>query len=323
MTARLNILLIEDDAEDALLIQDMLSNANISDPEREMTYTLTRKECLEHGIEALSQSTYNVVLLDLSLGDSQGFETFQKTQDLSSGTPIIVLSGLNDVGFAVEAVRKGAQDYLVKGQVDGNLLVRAIHYAIERKRAEERIQASLFEKELLLKEIHHRVKNNMQIISSLLSIQSRRVEEPLAKIVFKECQNRVRSMALIHEKLYGSKDLARIDFAVYVKSLANYLYRTYETDPNNVKLNVSVDQVFLGIDLAIPCGLIINELISNALKYGFPSGWKGQGEIEVTMHHHDDHHITLTVRDNGVGIPGEVDVWKSGSLGMHLVKILV
>ena len=151
----------------------------------------------------------------------------------------------------------------------------------ERKRAEEQLKASLREKEVLLKEIHHRVKNNMQIISSLLELQVDALQDEQVREPFKESQRRIRSMALIHEQLYRSHNLARIDFVEYVESLTNHLLRSYGKDARKVTLERDITPVFLSIDTAIPCGLIINELVSNALKHAFPDGRTGKIRVEL------------------------------------------
>ncbi|HUJ89006.1 MAG TPA: histidine kinase dimerization/phosphoacceptor domain -containing protein, partial [Syntrophorhabdales bacterium] len=186
----------------------------------------------------------------------------------------------------------------------------------ERRVAEERIRLSLKEKEVLLKEVHHRVKNNLQIISSLLNLQSKYIKDDQALEMFKESRNRIRSMTLIHEKLYRSKDLANIDVAEYIQNLSSNLFRSYSA--GRVSLKTQVDDNLLGIDTAIPCGLIINELVSNSLKHAFP---EKQGEIFVDLHR-DDGRFTLIVRDNGVGLPESVDFRNTDSLGLQLVCTL-
>jgi PAS domain S-box-containing protein len=190
----------------------------------------------------------------------------------------------------------------------------------ERKRAEEQIKASLEEKEVLLKEIHHRVKNNLQVISSLLYLQSKSIKDKAALQMFQESQNRVRSMAFIHERLYQSQDLARVDFAEYVRSLTNYLFRSYGVSTDVIQLKINMDDVPLSIDTAIPCGLIVNELVSNSLKYAFPDG-KG-GEIRIELGSDGDNRFALMVSDDGVGLPEDVDFRKTESLGLQLVNNL-
>ena len=188
------------------------------------------------------------------------------------------------------------------------------------RNAEEQIKSSLKEKEVLLKEIHHRVKNNLQIISSLLNLQSAEIEDPTASQKFRESQDRVKAMALIHERLYQSSDLAKIDFAGYVRSLTGHLVRSYKVNANAIRLYLEVDSVPMNLDVAIPCGLIINELVSNSFKYAFPRG-EG-GEISVHFGEEDHRALKLVVQDNGVGFPEETNPENSDSLGLKLVRSL-
>ena len=190
----------------------------------------------------------------------------------------------------------------------------------ERKKAEEKIKASLKEKEILLQEVHHRVKNNMQLISSLLSLQSRKIKDKRALEALKSSQNRVRSMALIHERVYQSKNFARVDFTDYAQSLTSHLFSSYGIDPKVIKLNLDIKDVFLDTNTAIPCSLVINELVTNSLKHAFPDSKKG--EIKITLHQLKEKEIELVVSDNGVGMPEEVDFRNTESLGLHLVNLL-
>ncbi|HEX2694810.1 MAG TPA: histidine kinase dimerization/phosphoacceptor domain -containing protein [Acidobacteriota bacterium] len=183
------------------------------------------------------------------------------------------------------------------------------------------MKSSLQEKEVLLKEIHHRVKNNMQVISSLLSLQSRHLDDPKAIGMFKDSQHRIRSMALVHEKLYQSKDLSKIDFGQYLQNLVVYLVPSYQVDSGRVQLKIDVGDAALGINSAIPCSLIVNELVTNALKHAFPGGRKG--EVRVNLRRGADGRSTLTVGDNGVGWPRGADFRKTDTLGMQLVTMLV
>jgi len=195
--------------------------------------------------------------------------------------------------------------------------------AIERKMAEDQIKMDLKEKEILLKEIHHRVKNNLQVISSLLSLQSQNVGNKELSDMLRESQARVRSMAIVHEKLYGSEDFIHIDFAGYVQSLLESLFVVYEFDRSKIDTSVSVDSVSMDINLAIPCGLIINELISNSMKHAFPDPYNGHGKIDVMIRSSDKDEIELIVKDTGIGIPKSIDLRQPNSLGLKLVKILV
>ncbi|MCP4682121.1 MAG: sensor histidine kinase [Desulfobacterales bacterium] len=172
-----------------------------------------------------------------------------------------------------------------------------------------------------MSEIHHRVNNNMQIISSLLKLQSGHIEGGESSEIFRESQNRIKSMALIHEKLYRSESLANIDLKEYIESVAQSLFRSYGTYSRNIDLKMEVESIRLGIDTAIPCGLIINELVSNSLKYAFPDG--KPGEIRISLHSDDKNELELTVCDNGVGIPKELDIGNTKTLGLYLVSILI
>jgi len=189
----------------------------------------------------------------------------------------------------------------------------------ERKKAEDKITTSLKEKEVLLKEIHHRVKNNLQVVSSLLYLQSKKTTHKQTLEMLNESQNRIKSMALIHEKLYQSKDIASIDFSEYVENLLSHLYRSYGAHLSMVNIRVDVQDVFLNIDKAIPCGLIINELVSNCMKYAFPNNEQGEIAIEMSS---KNSHVDLDVFDNGVGFPRDIDLNKSETLGLQLVNAL-
>lgn len=191
----------------------------------------------------------------------------------------------------------------------------------ERKRAEEQLKASLKEKEVLLKEIHHRVKNNLQIISSLLKLQSAYIKEQQAVDMFKDSQNRIRSMALIHEKLYQSKDLSKIDFAEYIRDLTFNLLRSYKTNSQIISLKTTVNDIWLNIDTAIPCGLIINELVSNSLKHAF-TPTNRENQISINLNSDGDKKFLLIISDNGCGFPQELDFRNTESLGLELVCTL-
>jgi PAS domain S-box-containing protein len=191
---------------------------------------------------------------------------------------------------------------------------------IAKLQADASVRAALKEKETLLKEIHHRVKNNMQVVSSLMSLQADRATNVEAQAVLTASQSQIRSMALIHEKLYSSDTLSEIEFAGYVGSLINELLQMYHVAPDAVTITTDIEDVRFGVDIAMPCALILNELVSNCLKYAFPDG--RVGEVIVGMQYADGTY-TLTVADNGVGFPADVDFRATGSLGMQLVTALV
>jgi len=192
----------------------------------------------------------------------------------------------------------------------------------KRKKAEQQIERSLHEKEVLLQEIHHRVKNNMQIIISLLRLQSHDVKDKRDLELFRMSQERIYSMALIHEKLYRSKDFTRVNFAQYFESFIIHILHTYNVDSKKIRYNLDVDEVKVDINKAIPLGLIFNELVSNVFKHAFPDGRRGEVLIKLRRPKKNKK-ITLIIRDNGVGMPDELDVENPKTLGLQLVKDLV
>jgi two-component sensor histidine kinase len=191
----------------------------------------------------------------------------------------------------------------------------------DRKRAEADLQVSIKEKELLLKELHHRVKNNLQIISSIFSLQSQHVDNPEIRSILRESQNRIISIALIHEKLYQSDTIANLNLAEYIETLAINLFTSYGISSKDIRLNLNVCDVYLNIDTAIPCGLIINELVSNCLKHAFLD--RASGEVSITLSVLSEGVLNLKVHDNGIGIPENLDIKKVSSLGLSLVDALV
>lgn len=189
--------------------------------------------------------------------------------------------------------------------------------AIHRLCLDDQLRQIVKEKELLLKEVYHRVKNNMQVVSSILSLSVDQIQDPKALEVFRESQNRVKSMAFIHEKLYQAKDLQHINFAGYLQSLVMHLQQSYRVP--QVEIVVQAEMVLLDIDQAIPCGLIVTELVSNAIKYAFVPGQAGTICVAVTL---ESGHTVLTVQDNGRGLPADLDIWNPPSLGLQLVGAL-
>ena len=190
----------------------------------------------------------------------------------------------------------------------------------QHKASEKRILGALKEKEVLLKEIHHRVKNNLQIVSSLLSLQANHMQDQRAREMLKETQRRVKSMSIIHEKLYRSSDLAQIDFADSIRELANDLFRSYHISADRITLELTLADAVLSVETALPCGLILNELISNCLKHAFPAG--RAGEIRIELRSPADGMFVLTVSDTGIGLPQGLDFRTTTSLGLQLVVTL-
>ena len=292
-----------------------------------------------NGVECLSlfrQERPDIVLLDAVMPEMDGFsccaalqkatEPLSKSREKSS-TPVLMITSLDDSQSVEQAFAVGASDYVTK-PIHWALLrhrVRGLKDSIKRCQAEAQVKRSLQEKEALLKEIHHRVKNNLQIISSLLRLQSNGIKDKNILELFQESQNRVRLMAMIHEKLYQSKNFGTIELSDYIRDLSNHLMRSYGIDQTNVSLEIDISGISLEIDTAVSCGLIINELITNSLKYAFPPSDQGQsppGEIKITAKLTDSSHFSICYQDNGIGLPDSLDIENTRTLGLQLVTSL-
>jgi PAS domain S-box-containing protein len=190
----------------------------------------------------------------------------------------------------------------------------------ERRQHARQLEALQRQKDVLLKEVYHRVKNNFMIISSLLHLQSNKIDDESSRSLFQESRDRVQTMALIHQQLYQSSDLASIDFKGYVQLLIRNLYQSYGVTPEKIQLIQNLQDIPVGINKAIPCGLIINELLTNAFKYAFPEN--RSGFVRIDFQHGGSNNVRLSVSDNGVGLPNEIKVQKSHSLGLQIVTML-
>jgi two-component sensor histidine kinase len=266
-----------------------------------------------------------------------GTELLTSLKERHPDMDVIMVTGYASVENAVLALNKGAAAYITKPMNMDELLAivrKLLEKQIlvrEKRQVEEQIKASLKEKEVLLKEIHHRVKNNMQIVYSLLSLQSERIRDEDVLGMIRDTQQRVKSMTFIHERLYQSRDLARIEFGDYVKKLVLSLFNSYGVDYDRLKYKIEIENVFLDINAAIPCGLIINELVSNSLKHAFPkrkekageNNDKAKGEIYIGLISEKNNKYTLIVSDNGVGFPDDLNFRNTDSLGLQIVITLV
>jgi PAS domain S-box-containing protein len=250
-----------------------------------------------------------------------------KLQTNSEGIIHDTIDGKSAFGIETVKIRKDGSMVFVSLTtsllLDSNHNLAGLSFIIrditERKRAEEKIRKSLEEKEVLLREIHHRVKNNMQIVSSLLALQTQNIEDNKYKDMFIDSQNRINSMAIIHEKLYRSENIAQINFKEYINDIVSNIFESY-CMKSNIKIEINAENIPIKIDYSVPCGLILNELVTNSLKYAFPDG--RQGKIQISVESKENNMIQLSISDDGIGIPKDMDIQNSKSLGLHLVTAL-
>jgi len=264
------------------------------------------------------------------LGKSD-YDFFPKEQaDLFTGRDREVLRGKALVETQEESIQtrhKGARTLhtqkvpILDASGEPEYLLGISEDITERKRAEEQVLISLREKDVLLQEIHHRVKNNMQVISSLFNLQAGHAGYEKYRGIFKEAQTRIRSMSLVHEKLYQSGHFSRIDFGGYIKSLAVHLVQVYRPQRGLIRLETDFDEVTLDISSAMPCGLLLNELISNALKHAFPDN--RAGVVRIGLKRGPGGRIEIRVADDGIGLPADLDFRKAESFGLQIVNLLV
>ncbi len=275
------------------------------------------------------------IFLDSQLPDLTPVEFLTHIQPAApAGSPgagitafaVVILTRRGDERVAVDAIRAGAQDFLVKDFMTSETLHLAVTKATEKialiralQDERDRLAASLAEKEVLLQEVHHRVKNNLQVIVSLLRMQALNIRDESAARALRDSRNRVESMALIHEQLYQSNDLREVDLPSQITTLTASLIQSYAVDPARITWRVSIEPMRLAVDRAIPVGLILNELISNALQHAFPDARRGVLTISGGPRGEE---VVLEVRDDGVGLPARIRPESAQSLGLQIIRVL-
>lgn len=314
-------LVVDDNEDERALVARELRRANALIQIREIA-------CQSEFKAALGAGCFDLVITDYKLRWANGIEVLCAVKQKSPDCAVIMFTAAGSQEIAVEAMKLGLDDYVIKTPGHYARLPAAVATALKRRaeridkrRADAGLRAALAEKDLLLKELYHRVKNNMQIISSLLDLQASTIRNAGMVETFRVSQARVRAMALVHEKLYQAPDLTKISFSDYVQDLVADLFSSYGVEPGRIelKLDVNLDGDFIPVDMAVPCGLIVNELLSNCVKHAFPEGRRG--EIRVSLHAGEDDIYQLAVADNGVGLPAGFDN-AVGSLGLSLVRSL-
>jgi two-component sensor histidine kinase len=321
----MKVVMIDDSAADRKLCRLLLEEAHGAQLE------FFEAAGAQRGLETCRSVLPDCVLLDYKLPDMTGLEFLSRLRDDTgedSGVAVVMLTGMASEQVAVDAMKAGAQDYLVKGRITAEGLELAIQKATQKVgllralRAErDRLARSLAEKEVLLKEVHHRVKNNLQVVASLLRLQAEAFGDQTLATALRESQLRVESMALIHEELYESGDLREVDLGEHARLLLSNLFHAYGIDRTRIRGHVALDapSLVLGVDQAIPAGLILNELISNALKHAFPGERSGSLTIEGGLR---GGRVVLEVRDDGAGLPEDFRPETPKSLGLQIVRIL-
>ncbi len=326
-----NILIVDDTPENLTVLRQMLT---------EHGYRVRPALSGEIALKAVQTDIPDLILLDVMMPGMDGYEMCNrlKAEAQTSDIPVLFISALNETEDKVRGFKAGGVDYITKpfnarevlARVETHLALRNLQINIqeqnvrlfdeieERKEAENRIRQALHEKDMLFKEIHHRIKNNLQAAASLLNFQASRLADKKAQSAIRESENRILSMALIHEQLQQMENTARVHAGEYVKTLVERLFETYGVSSGKVRLSVKAADTTLNNDTVVPMGLIINELVSNSLKYAFPGNRKG--EIHVSLTRSQDGTFRLKVADDGVGLSEDVGVGKSGSMGMLLVK---
>lgn len=299
----------------------------------------------DEALSLLDKNNYSLLVTDINMPGMSGIELQALAVERFKDLAVIMVTAIDDREIAMQALELGVFGYVLKPLMRNEVLINAQNALRLRKleienrthrekleqlvlkrtqelmQANEQLLESLHEKETLLKEIHHRVKNNMQVVSSILKLQARKIQDKELATIFEESQNRIMAMALIHEKIYRSENLSQINFGDYIKELALRLFSFYNVSKEKIGLKVEAGDVLLDVETAIPCGLIVNELVSNCLKHGFPD--KRTGEIQIGFKLAANNILQLTTSDSGVGIPDDIDFRNTESLGLHLVTMLV
>ncbi|MCI5122949.1 MAG: response regulator [Candidatus Electrothrix sp. AR5] len=325
-----DILIVDDSSENLKLLAKILTENN---------FQVRGSNSGRYALKSIEKKIPDLILLDIKMPEMDGYEVCSHLKEDSSAVniPVIFISGLKDSESKIKGFKAGGIDYITKPFHAPEILARVrthlsmsrmkhhLEEIVQERTAElqevtEQIKAALKEKEVLLKEIHHRVKNNMAMMSSFLQFQIHQVTDPDALQRFIDTRSRIYTMALVHEKLYHTEDLKNINFKEFIQDLAESLIFSYTTFPHLISLHTEIADVSLNLDRAIPCGLIINELVSNALKHAFPENRKGT--ITIGFNTDPEGRYVLTVSDDGVGLPEQMDIEQTKSIGLKLVPLL-
>jgi two-component sensor histidine kinase/CheY-like chemotaxis protein len=317
----MTILLIEDNPADVEMIRELLSDYKGS------SFEIICADRLSTAKPYFADSRINIILLDLGLPDSQGLDTLRWVREQARELPIVVVTLLDSEETGLNALKEGAQDYLVKGQMNGSLLFRSLRYAIERSRIEKELKKShdhleemVAEKETLLREIHHRVKNNLQLISGLLDMTRMSSSDESTNSILTDIMLKIQTMAQIHTRLYESKHFEKINITDQCRDQITALSNIFSHTGHEISCEINPEDVFLPVDQALPCALMLNEILSNAYKHAFKGRKTGKIEISALQ---VNGQTRITICDNGVGLPDNFEIGRSNSLGITLIRTIV
>ncbi len=308
---------------------------------RELTSMLLRRRVRElvvaengrEGLDAYLHEKPDLVITDIRMPEMDGLDMSREIKARNPNAKIVVTTAHNDTTYLISSIETGI-DYYVLKPIELEKLMHAIgscadtihfrkkaeQYHEEREKLIRDLEEALKEKEMLIREVHHRVKNNLQVIEGLLTLQSFKVSDGKDRELFDESRIRVQAISKIHEMLYKSKDLKKIDFARYLRELVESLHENYSAGKPDITLTMDIPDITMDINVIIPCGLVVNELVSNALKHAFPGERKG--EIFVGIERDGDASMSIVVRDNGIGIPDDFDITGTSTLGMQIIMSL-
>lgn len=326
MGPALRILHVEDNADDAGVIHRVLLSSGLAAHYLRVDTAGTFRSALEH-------HAFDLILSDHDPPRFDGLACLTFAKQCCPEVPFIVVSGAMDRASATHTLTCGATDYVSKRRL--TRLPAAVRHAVvefaqrrEQQRISETLKVASRVNTALLREVHHRVKNNMQMISSLLNLQLSQIGHPVIRRVLQESQTRIHAIAMVHEHVYGSNDLIRVDIAEYLRHFTAQLFQVYGVELARIALEIDASRAAVSLDAAVPCGLIVNELVSNALKHAFPNGRQGSIRVAFRSETRDIAHAdwtehTLVVQDRGVGFPRSISVQSPQTLGLQLVASLV
>lgn len=328
---RNDILIVDDTPENLAVLSQMLT---------ERGYLVRPAINGQVALKAVRERLPDLIMLDIMMPGVSGYHVCEqlKADKRTRDIPILFVSALDETMAKLKAFEVGGVDYVTKpfqaeevlARVQTHLALRNMQKRLqkqnirlqreiaERKRMEEQIKASLKEREALLQELYHRTEHSMQIICSMLKLQSLSIQDTQVLQIFKDLETRVKALAIVHQKLYQTENLSHLDLKEYIHALAELLYQSYKINTREIALNAELESTFVSIDTAILCGLLLNELLSNCLKHAFPRG--KTGEIRLRLHTAETGEIELRVGDNGVGLPKGFDARKDGLLGLQLIR---